>query len=335
MTVKNSIEKKIDSRTGREYILSKAGNGFKYVKAIPEHGARPILHIAGGNSKTGTNHVLCYGHTIEESCNHSCGCYADKMCYGMQGFYQMYTVNQLYLADNLYYFRVYGWETMADEIIAYLQKKHCKFFRWFTVGDIVNIDFLHMIVKVGKALPHIKFWGYTKKYMLVNHYIEKYFDGNAKAFHNCTGLIFSHWRNNDGSFFEMLNPYKLPTSEFIPLGMEHESEKADHVCPCSNPDIYENCCNCSTPCYELKIGQSMALLEHSTARTSARDKAVKKAHEAIKNGAKKPAVKSKPMAAKKTSKKAVKPAKKAATISNTGKAKKAARMPKKAVKTTK
>ena len=274
-------EKKIDKKSGREYTIETAKNGFKYVPADRDHGALPIMHVTSGNTKTGTDHLLAWGHGIEQSCNHACECYSKRICYGMHGFYQMYLVNQLYLADNLLYIRENGYEKTADDIIAEIKRTKCRKFRWFTVGDILNIDFIHMMVKIGKACPETEFWGYTKKYMLVNHYIEKYMNGNAELFLKYTGLIFSHWRNEDGTDFEMLNPYHMPTSEFIPFGMEDEAKKADHICPCSDPDVYENCCNCSNPCYRLKIGQSMALLEHSTAQTKARDKAIAQAHKAI------------------------------------------------------
>jgi len=124
--------------------------------------------------------------------------------------------------------------------------------------------------------------------MIVNHFIEKYLNGDGIAFNKYTGIIFSYWRNKDGSHFPMLNPYNMPLSVFIPLGMEKEAEKANHICPCSNPNIFENCCNCSNPCYNLKPGQTMALLEHSTPETAKRDKEIRAAHAAIKAGKRKP-----------------------------------------------
>ncbi len=277
---------KTDSRSGRVFVLTVADNGLSYVNACADDGAKPILHLPNGNTKTGKKGVLLYGHTIPLSCDHNCECYYKKICYGCHGNYIMYPVNQLYLADNLFYFKTFGYKAMAAAIIAEIKRTKCKLFRWFTVGDILSLDFIEMMVIVGKACPDVKFWGYTKKYMLVNHYIETRMNGNAKKFLKYTGLIFSHWRNTDGSYFDMINPYKMPTSEFIPHGMESEAEKANHICPCSNPDVLENCCNCSNPCYELKLGQSMALLEHSTPETKERDKAVRKAHAAIAAAAK-------------------------------------------------
>lgn len=283
-----TLTPKTDGKTGRNYVMTAAGNGFNFVQPLKDHGAMPILHLPAGNTKMGTDHVLSFGLPIGASCVRTCECFTKKICYGMSGNYVQYPINQLYLADNMLFFKVNGWDKTADAIIAEIKRTHCKYFRWFTVGDIPNVDFLKMMIKVGKNCPGVKFWGYTKKYMIVNHYIDKYMHGNAELFHQYTGLIFSHWRNKNGSFFKMLNPYNMPLSVFVPLGMEKEAEKANHICPCSNPDVYENCCNCSNPCYELKPGETMALLEHSTPETAKRDREIKKAHDAIKAGTSKP-----------------------------------------------
>ena len=272
---------KYDARSDRHYILTVADNGLSYVKPCAADGAKPILHLVWGNTKTGHN-VMCYGHTIPASCDHGCECYTEKDCYGCTGNYVQYPVNQLFLADNLLYFLTYGWEKMADDIISEIHRQHAEKFRWFTVGDVPSIDFVRMMVKVGQECPTCEFWGYTKKYMMVNYIIHHDFNDDAESFHKYTGLIFSHWLNRDHvTYFPMLNPYHMPTSEFIPYGMESLAETMDHICPCSNPDVVEHCGNCSTPCYRLKLGQSMALLEHSTKQTKQRDKDIRKAHELL------------------------------------------------------
>lgn len=277
---------KHDKKSGRDYYLTIASNGLKYVNPTPEDGARPILHLPAGNSKIGSKKAMAYGHVIPATCDNRCECFKDKICYGCHGFYIMYPVNQLFLADNMLFFKKYGYKATAVAIIKEIKRTHCQYFRWFTVGDIPNIDFIKMMVLVGRECPEVEFWGYTKKYMLVNHYIDKYMNGDAAEFLELTGLIFSHWRNKDGSFFKMTNPYNMPLSEFIPYGMESEAENATHICPCSDPDVFKTCITCDHPCYKLKLGESMALLEHSTPRTAARDKAIHESHEKLKKAGK-------------------------------------------------
>lgn len=136
--------------------------------------------------------------------------------------------------------------------------------------DILNGRFFDCMVQVAKACPAVRFWTYTKKYEIVNKWIDK----NGPLPGNLT-VIFSHWLNEDGSYFPMNNRHNLPTSEFIPYGKEELLKTVDHVCPCSDPDIFTTCATCPNPCYELKPGQSMALCGHSTKATKERDKWLK------------------------------------------------------------
>ena len=76
----------------------------------------------------------------------------------------------------------------------------------------------------------------------------------------------------------------MPTSEFIPLGKEELKDTVTHICPCSDPSVNVTCATCDHPCYTLKQGESMALLEHSTKRTKKRDKEIRTAKKALKGG---------------------------------------------------
>lgn len=133
--------------------------------------------------------------------------------------------------------------------------------------------------EIARRNPNIKFWTYTKKYGIVNSYVKQ---NGIDAIPENLVIVFSHWMNDDGTYYPMYNPYEFPTSEFIPMGKEEMLDSVTNVCPCSNPAVFENCANCSHPCYELKHGQSMGLVEHSTIRTKARDTAIKAAHTAKK-----------------------------------------------------
>lgn len=263
-----------NKHTGNTYnVIQYAINGFK---TILTNEVQAKLHITDGNSKTGN--CGAYGHSIGETCRHDCECFTKKKCYGMNGFY-LFMSNQLYLAENLKYFRTYGPEGMRKAINETLAKKKYQAFRWFTVGDIVNMAFLQMMIDIAKDNPNIEFWAYTKKYLLVNAYCLKY---GVNSIPSNLKIIFSHWLNEDGSYLEMLNPYEFPTSEFIPYGMEYLADNVTYICPCSDPNTFKTCINCDHPCYRLEHGQSMALLEHSTTVTKTRDALISKAHKAIK-----------------------------------------------------
>ena len=269
------------NKKGETFPVRVGENGFKFIDIKD---VQPVLHIVAGNTKTGKE-VSCYGHSIELTCNHAVECYMKKdgtpgNCYGLHGLYNMPS-NQEYIAENFKFFKVYGREIMAKAIIEKIVKGKFEYHRWFTVGDIPNFEFLQMMIDIANALPSVKFWGYTKKYNLVNRYVKEHGDSVSCIPENLV-IIFSHWMNDDGSYFPMNNPYHFPTSEFIPVGMEYLTEEIDHICPCSDPSQFKTCANCDNPCHGLTYGMSMALLEHSTAASKERDSIIKKAHNAIK-----------------------------------------------------
>ena len=84
----------------------------------------------------------------------------------------------------------------------------------------------------------------------------------------------------------MDNPYNFPTSEFIPFGKEELAKNVTHICPCSDPNVLTTCNTCDHPCYELNFGESMALLEHSTKESKARDKEINAKHKELKKAKK-------------------------------------------------
>lgn len=243
-------------------------NGLKFVDLRTVR--KDECHLSFQNSKTGK--VIAFNLPVELTCLHTCECYIKKACYACSGCYQ-FTMNQAIYAENLVFFLTHSNDDFIAEITRQIrQHKSRTLFRWFTCGDIVNERFLECMIAVAKLNPAIRFWTYTKKYEIVNKYVDKY---GLKIIPENLHIIFSHWMNEDGSYFPMDNRHDFPTSEFIPIGKEDLLDTVTNICPCSNPNIVEHCANCSTPCYELKHGESMALVEHSTKRTKERDRVIK------------------------------------------------------------
>lgn len=258
----------------QEYTIKKGENGLNYINAFDVNAE---MHVTKqGNSKTGKP-VGSFNFPVEQTCNHKCECYKSKACYACGGFYQMPDNMRLY-AENLRAFLTMDSESFCNEFCEKLAKNGNKKFRYFTIGDIVNSRFFECMIENARRMPQVKFWSYTKKYNIVNNWVKA---NGIENFPRNLKIIFSHWMNENGSYFPMENPYHFPTSEFIPYGKEYLADSVTHICPCSNPDIISTCDTCEKPCYELNFGESMALLEHSTTRTKARDKAVKAAHKAI------------------------------------------------------
>ena len=258
----------------KEYEISKGKNGLNYIDCFSVDGD---MHVTKkGNSKTGAK-VGSFNFPVEQSCNHNCECYKSKACYACGGFYQMPDNMKIY-AENLKYFISNDNETFITEFCKALKANGNKLFRFFTIGDILNKRFFKCMIEIARRMPDVKFWSYTKKYNIVNNWVN---DHGIESFPQNLTIIFSHWLNEDGTYFPMENPYSFPTSEFIPYGKEYLAETVTHICPCSNPNVLTTCATCDHACYTLKHGESMALLEHSTTRTKERDKAVKASHKKI------------------------------------------------------
>ena len=263
------------------FDVKRGTNGRNYVTLSSVGSDR--LNVAEGNSKTGSN-VINFNFPIEMTCNHACECYKNATCYACNGCY-LFANNQALYSENLNFFNNNPYHVFIDALQLVIDKTGYKLFRYFTCGDIPNSRFLDCMVTLAERNPDVKFWTYTKKYHIVNSYISE-----NGGFPSCAAIpenlkiIFSHWLNEDGTYFPMDNPYNLPTSEFIPYGREELKEKVTHICPCSDPSVNATCATCDHPCYTLKNGESMALLEHSTKQTKERDKAIKTAKQAIKKG---------------------------------------------------
>ena len=280
-------------QTEKPYTVIHDQYGVMYVEA--NDAIRPELTVSMGNSKTGDN-VYCLNYPIYYTCDHRCECYRLKKCYAQGGCYN-FPDNQRKYTANYIWTRQHTAAELAEKIVSLMTDPRVKKFRYFTCGDFTQ-KVLAAAVMVAKARPDVEFWAYTKKYSIVNAYIRAHGGSIEEAIPSNLVIIFSHWLNEDGTYFPMNNPYNFPTSEFIPCGQEQLAETVTHICRCSDPAVVANCENCDNPCYRLKPGQSMALLEHSTAATKARDKDLRLAHDAIK-AAEKAAKKAARQAAKK------------------------------------
>lgn len=280
------------------FIEVQESGAWKYVRKADARS--DVLHLAlEGNEKVGAR-VICFNVSAWYTCNHSCECFSKGKCYACGGCYT-YFQNMLQYAENAAYIYSHTAQEIADEI-ARQMPDGADLFRWHTIGDFIPATFEAAVI-LARRFKKVHFWAYTKKYRLVNGWIEKH--GRESIPENLV-IIFSEWRNEDGTVFPMPNPYNLPVSRFIPVGMEKEADRATHVCPCSNPDVLTTCRECDHACHTLKDGESMALLEHSTKASAKRDRVTRAAHKALKE-AKKAA-----KAAERAAKKAAKEAEKAA-----------------------
>lgn len=278
MNIKRNADGKLEIMTGifeRALYAVKTGmNGHKYVDraSVTDN----VFHVVtDGNSKTGAG-VINVNFPIEYTCDHRCECYKLARCYASGGCYS-YSSNQAGYSENFNFWLKSSVTEMSNVFQLAIDATGARLFRYFTCGDIPDGFFLRAMVKTAQRNPSVKFWAYTKRYGLVNSYIDR-----GGIIPDNLVIIFSHWMNDNGTYFPMDNHTGRATSEFIPLGKEHLAQTVTHICPCSDPSVIATCATCDHPCYDLKPGESMALMEHSTSRTRTRDKAIKASKEALK-----------------------------------------------------
>lgn len=170
-----------------------------------------------------------------------------KGCYAKKGNW-LYKNVKTSLLNNLDYFKTSP-ESYFNDIINYLNNGDIsyKFFRWHSSGDIVNNEYLKGILKVANACPQTKFLCFTKKFYLINLYLD-----NGGILPNNLKIVFSAWNNT----FKIDNPHNLPVTY---VRFKDESKNADipeFAIPCIG-----KCYECKS-CWSLEKGQSVVFNQH-------------------------------------------------------------------------
>lgn len=123
-----------------------------------------------------------------------------------------------------------------------------RFFRFHVSGDIPDMDYLNRMVEVSGRNPHCEILCFTKKYELVNEFMDHggVIPGNLH-------MIFSGWTG-----LEMVNPYSFPEAHV--RYRDGSTTARDDALPCGG-----NCTECAKTdggCWVLKPGQQVVFNEH-------------------------------------------------------------------------
>lgn len=170
-----------------------------------------------------------------------------KECYACKGNYRYQTVKNSML-NNLDKYEELG-NVFFDDVIDFLSNGLItyKFFRWHSAGDIVNANYLNGVIKVANACPSTKFLIFTKKFYLINNYLE-----NGGTIPENLSIVFSAW----GADFVLDNPYNLPVA-FVDFG----DSKKTGIIPVTALRCRGNCQTCLT-CWNIKAGQATVFKKH-------------------------------------------------------------------------
>lgn len=169
-----------------------------------------------------------------------------KGCYAKKGNFTYKNVKQS-LLNNLEVFNNSP-EDYFNQIINELNNGDItyKFFRWHSSGDIVNLEYLKGIIRVAEACPQTKFLCFTKKFILVNMYLE------FKKIPDNLHIVFSAWDKD----FKVDNPHNLPVTYVNFKDKNRNADIPEYAIPCVG-----KCYECKA-CWSLTKGQSVVFNQH-------------------------------------------------------------------------
>lgn len=200
------------------------------------------IKISTTNSKLGVIPSINLPTTV---CRHDAPC--KKGCYAKKGNWLFPNVKES-LANNLASY-ISDSESFFNQVIDYLNKGlvSYRYFRWHSSGEIVDYTYLLGIIKVAKKCKQTKFLCYTKKFDLVN----KYLNTGAKLPSNLS-IVFSGWDKD----FVIDNPYGLPTTlvDFKDKALNANIPNDAFECVGS--------CEICQKCWNLKKGKSVVFHQH-------------------------------------------------------------------------
>ena len=199
------------------------------------------VHISYSISKLGAN-IPSVNLPPVRTCRADAPC-AGK-CYARKGRFS-WTKNKALLERNLEIWEKDPEQFERDVMIAAFPSR---FFRWHSAGDIPDMDYLKMMVRVAEAVSGTAFLVFTKKFELVNAYIAEYGmpPKNLK-------IVFSAW----GCFLPV-NPYNLPVAYIRFKKCECAIPENAHHCP----KYCGECVMSGMSCWDLNCGESVYFDEH-------------------------------------------------------------------------
>lgn len=197
------------------------------------------ISISGGNMKMGKIPSVSLPSIL--TCR-QCDC--QKKCYAAKIERLRPSVRKAY-GTNLHVLKTEP-DTYWREVEAAVMMS--RFFRFHVSGDIPDISYLIRMVGVAARQTHCQILCFTKKFELVNAFLD-----SGAAIPANLHLIFSGWTG-----LKMQNPHNLPEAH-VEFKDGTTTARPDAI-PCSG-----NCANCAITdggCWSLQNGQQIVFKEH-------------------------------------------------------------------------
>ena len=204
------------------------------------------INITTGISKTGAS-IPCINLPPVVTCRSDAPCV--KICYALRGRFRFSNVkNSL---DKNYEAYKQNPELFFGQIDMYLKTNAFKHFRYHSSGDIPDETYLDYMCKTARKNKSVKFLCFTKKYEMINSYMEKHkTPGNLK-------IVLSNWGD-----FSCENPNDLPTAHirFKETNTKTSSPFDGKANECSG--YCGACVNTKNSCWNLRKGESVVFNQH-------------------------------------------------------------------------
>lgn len=223
-----------------EAIMQKFTAAIREAMDEVREGKVTTTTISGKNSKMGEvasvslpPFLTCPGR-CKGTCAHEC--YAAKIANLRKTVLTSYARNyaMAVLRPDLYW---------ADVERAMMARR---FFRFHVSGDILNSEYFERMIEACRKNPHCTVLVFTKRYEIVNAWIQK----NGDLPQNLR-LLFSGWNN-----LKPDNPYNLPETTVY----EKDEEPKEEWLLCGGNCFECGCRGCG--CWKAEKGETIAFRKH-------------------------------------------------------------------------
>ena len=221
-------------------VIAKFNEALREAVEGVKAGKYLTVKFSGGNTKMGAvpsvstlPFITCPG-----ACKDTCGakCYAAKLANLRPNVLANYAINTALAIHrpDLY------WNHINDFV------KGCRFFCFHVSGDIMNAAYFAQMVKIAHQNPHCEFLCFTKRFNVVNGWMDV--GGEIPANMH---ILFSGWTNLTPD-----NPYGIPETNVF----TSEADFNDDWKVCGG-----NCFNCAcrgVGCWQAQKGDTIAFKMH-------------------------------------------------------------------------
>lgn len=221
-------------------VIRKFSDALTEAVITVKNGSETRVRISKNNSKMGdvVSVSLLPFITCPRICETTCGaaCYAAKLANLRPSVLKSYAINTALAIHKpeLFWLQV-------DLAI-----KGARFFRFHVSGDILNAAYFENMIKAAVNNPHCEILVFTKRFELVNAYIEK----NGSLPENMH-VLFSGWNN-----LKPVNPFNMPETTVYTTDAEINS--GWKLC---GGNCFECACN-GAGCFGAKHGETIAFKKH-------------------------------------------------------------------------